>query len=56
MDESLQYVLIHLTVKINTLYPNRDSPFLKGFENHKDGKSNDIIELHLLLNPSSSYN
>ena len=45
IDESLQNVLLHPTVKRNNLYPNRDlmSAFLKGFLHHKYGKSNYTI-------------
>lgn len=45
VDESLQYILLHLTVKRNNLGPNRDlmSNFSKGFLYHKRGKSNDTI-------------
>ena len=45
IDESLQNVLLHPTVKRNNLYPNRDlmSAFLKGFLHHKNGKSNYTI-------------
>ena len=44
IDESLQYVLLHLTVKTNNLYPNRDlMSVLKGFLHRKRGKSNDTI-------------